>query len=129
MEQEIKGLVASATPVKSGTSQGKDGSPLNWTLYKVFINNQEFSTFDKTYAEKVGQEITARFVIKQNGQYTNYTLLPLNAKPNLSAILERIERKVDTLLARNEQPTDTAPLPEPQGEELPTPDDIDIEFS
>ena len=97
MEQEITGRVESATLIKEGMS-AKTGKP--WHLYEVYINGQKFSAFDAAYVDSVGNEVTALFTLEQKGQYTNYTLRDLGAKPSVMSIVLKIQETVDEILEK-----------------------------
>src|SRR3990167_4242162 len=73
--------VESVTPIKSGTSKGRDGSEGEWMLFRVVPKTPldsgvtHFTTFNAEWKGRVGQTVQAEYEVKQNGQYTDHRLI------------------------------------------------------
>src|SRR3990167_8890736 len=73
--------VESVTPIKSGTSKGRDGSEGEWMLFRVTPKTPldsgvtHFTTFNAEWKGRVGQTVQAEYEVKQNGQYTDHRLI------------------------------------------------------
>lgn len=76
MQKTVIGTIESAVVSKTGIR--KDGKG-EYTIYKVFINGEEFTTFDHDFAKHIGEQGTFNYDETQNNYqgriYTNKKLL------------------------------------------------------
>lgn len=67
----MKIIIKDVQKIKEG--YGKKGP---WSLYKVTdSNNVQYSTFEEKYTAMLGMEVDVEVEVKQNGKYTNRTIL------------------------------------------------------
>ena len=86
----MKNLTGKVSNTSSQSGVGKKGP---WTLYKVEINDQNFSTFDKKIGDsiKVGQTININYIEREyvgsNGiTYTSFDIKGLNLDEAIKTI-------------------------------------------
>lgn len=113
-------------------------------VYEVTIGDRTFDTFDEEYTRHEGEFGDWDFTAKQNGKYTNFTLVDYDRQPGANqqggpsddggkvrgpaekttpGQLDRIESKLDMLLKHyNLEPTPSAG----STEEASSEDEIDI---
>ncbi len=114
MEQnkdQIIGIVKSAVFVKAGETNGR-----KWEKFRVVINDETFTAFDKGFISLVGKEGTFDFRADERGK----TLLPLGKVEKKSIeeaifdILRRLEFKAERIEGKIDWIANTMnPAPEP----------------
>lgn len=83
-------FITEATQVKSGF--GRNNKP--WTLYRVVAEDgTKYSTFEDKYLGMVNSEIEIEYEEKQNGKFTNRTIIEAGRKPKSTS-----PDKTDTMI-------------------------------
>lgn len=99
--EEVSGVIEWVKIKKDGESKGR-----RWTLYSVFINGEEYISFDDGYSSLVGQSGTWKYKETVNTfkgvEYTNLSLAPLKEQNRKNSDIgvndNQIENKLDAIL-------------------------------